>query len=70
MRRRGVAGGIGVVAFIWVAPTEQSKGDSIGMQRRVNLETSVPSNVSWYQRRGFEVYRELNVGYPLFFLRK
>ncbi len=67
--------------FIGVTPAEQSKGagtalleavlqDSLEMQRPVYLETSVPSNVAWYQRRGFEIYRELNVGYPLFFLRK
>lgn len=34
------------------------------------LETSVLSNLAWYNRFGFKVYEELDLGYRLFFLVK
>lgn len=43
---------------------------SLEMQLPVYLETSTPENVPWYQRAGFEIYAEEELGYRLFFLRK
>lgn len=36
----------------------------------IYLETSVPGNLPWYDRFGFKVYDELDLGYRLFFLAK
>ena len=38
-------------------------------QRPVYLATSMVSNVPWYQKAGFEVYHELDLGYTLYFVR-
>lgn len=40
------------------------------LQLPVYLETSVPENLPWYERFGFKVYDELDLGYRLFFLSK
>jgi ribosomal protein S18 acetylase RimI-like enzyme len=67
--------------FIGVAPASQHQGagkgllqeimaDSRALQRSVYLETSVPSNVSWYQRQGFDIYHEMKGDYTLYFMRK
>lgn len=64
--------------FIGVTPAEQHRGagsrllkeviNSSG--RPVYLETSMPENVNWYQRHGFEVYATLAFEYgELFMLR-
>lgn len=37
--------------------------------RSIYLETSVPMNISWYQKAGFEVFHELDLPYSLFLLR-
>lgn len=39
-------------------------------QLPVYLETSDFSNVLWYQKFGFELYAEIDMGYKLYFLRK
>lgn len=36
----------------------------------VYLETSTLKNLPWYQKRGFMVFKELDMGYPLFFLKR
>jgi len=36
----------------------------------IYLETSTTKNLPWYQKLGFEIYAEKNLGYNLFFLRK
>jgi len=36
----------------------------------VYLETSTLKNVTWYQKRGFVVFQTLDMGYPLFFLKR
>jgi GNAT superfamily N-acetyltransferase len=39
-------------------------------KRAIYLETSTLKNIPWYQRFGFTVYREIDMGYKLFFLSK
>ncbi|MFT3678653.1 MAG: GNAT family N-acetyltransferase [Ferruginibacter sp.] len=67
--------------FIGVSPESQGKG--IGSQllkdvltdcslnkRIICLETSTIKNIPWYEKFGFKVYNQLNLGYQLFFLKK
>ena len=66
--------------FIGVDPDAQHAGTGTGLLREVigkskeinrpvYLETSVPQNLYWYEKMGFEIYNELNFGYRLFFLK-
>jgi ribosomal protein S18 acetylase RimI-like enzyme len=66
--------------FIGVDPAVQQKGTGTALlnavlarsaeqQRPVYLDTSVPSNVEWYQKREFTVYKELDFGYRLYCLK-
>ena len=36
----------------------------------VYLETSTVKNLPWYERLGFKIYNELELGYTLFFLKR
>ncbi|MFT3981194.1 MAG: GNAT family N-acetyltransferase [Ferruginibacter sp.] len=67
--------------FIGVTPEGQGKG--IGSQllkdvladcsineRIICLETSTIKNIPWYEKLGFKVYNQLDLGYQLFFLKK
>ncbi|MCW3466203.1 GNAT family N-acetyltransferase [Chitinophaga nivalis] len=67
--------------FIGVEPQQQHVGTggqllrklmaaANGMKRPIYLETSVPGNVSWYERNGFEVYQELSFSQQLYMMRK
>lgn len=67
--------------FIGVDPAEQNKGigsallaelikDGTSMQRTICLETSTLKNIPWYEKFGFKIYNELDLGYKLFFLKK
>jgi len=67
--------------FIGVDPKEQNKGigsklltdiinEAIKMNRPVYLETSTLKNIPWYQKFGFKIYNEVDLGYKLFFLKK
>lgn len=67
--------------FIAVEPSVQRKGaGSAFLQEllqyykdRANcicLETSTQANIPWYRKAGFAIYNELDLGYPLFFLKK
>jgi Acetyltransferase (GNAT) family len=38
--------------------------------RDICLETSTLKNIPWYQRFGFTIYEEIDMGYQLFFLTK
>ena len=38
-------------------------------KRAVYLETSTLKNIPWYQRFGFTIYQEIDLGYKLFFLK-
>jgi len=67
--------------FIGVDPLEQNKGvgsvllseiidESKSDKRTICLETSTHRNLPWYQKFGFGIYNELDLGYKLFFLKK
>lgn len=40
------------------------------MKRPICLETSASKNLSWYQKAGFSIYDELDLGYTLYFLKR
>jgi len=44
--------------------------EAYSKQRPVYLETSTLKNIPWYEKFGFTIYDELNLGYPLFFMKK
>ena len=67
--------------FIGVEPDKQNMGigsalikkvieEAHSKQRPVYLETSTLKNIPWYEKFGFKIYNELNLGYPLFFMKK
>ncbi|PSR57428.1 N-acetyltransferase [Adhaeribacter arboris] len=67
--------------FIGVHPKYQNKGmgtkllkeilrDSYLKKRTIYLETSTLKNLPWYQKLGFHIYYELDLGYTLFFLKR
>lgn len=67
--------------FIGVDPKDQNKGTGSTLlrdvikqgelkNRPVTLETSTLKNIPWYEKFGFKVYNELDLGYRLFFLKK
>jgi len=67
--------------FIGVDPNEQNKGigskllgDIINEAMKNNgsiyLETSTLKNIPWYEKLGFEIYNELDLGYKSYFLKK
>jgi hypothetical protein len=39
-------------------------------KKAVYLETSTLKNIPWYQRFGFTIYQEIDMGYQLSFLTK
>ena len=66
--------------FIGVDPKVQNKGTGTTLlkdviqqaeakNRSVYLETSTLKNIPWYEKFGFKVYNELDLGYRLFFLK-
>jgi hypothetical protein len=67
--------------FIGVDPAEQHKGigsnllqevisEGLAKQRTICLETSTLANIPWYEKFGFKIYNELDLGYQLFFLKR
>lgn len=67
--------------FIGVNPMNQKGGvgtlllnevidDSVRIGRPMYLETSTLANLPWYNKFGFKVYNELDLGYKLFFLKR
>jgi hypothetical protein len=67
--------------FIGVEPCEQNAGtgtllmhdiieESESDKRMICLETSTLKNLPWYQKSGFTIYNELDLGYKLFFLKR
>lgn len=67
--------------FIGVMPGAQQQGlgsrllahligESEQMNRPMLLETSVPTNIAWYQQMGFRIYHEIDLGYKLYFLER
>lgn len=66
--------------FIGVSPNEQTQGIGsklmaevieVGnsIQRPICLETSTLKNIPWYEKFGFKIYNELDLGYKLFFMK-
>lgn len=67
--------------FIGVGCADQNKGigstlleevinEGLLKKRTVCLETSTLKNIPWYEKFGFKIYNELDLGYKLFFLKK
>lgn len=67
--------------FIGTEPSEQGNGngtalikqiisESEKLNRPVYLETSTIKNIPWYQKFGFQIYRELDFGYRLYCMRR
>jgi ribosomal protein S18 acetylase RimI-like enzyme len=67
--------------FVGVEPSCQKSGigsalledviaRSVQEKRPIYLETSVSRNLSWYKKFGFEMYKEIDLGYTLFLLRR
>lgn len=65
--------------FIGVLPGNQGQGagtrllrtliaESADMNRKLLLETSVFQNIGWYEKHGFQCYRQLDLGYMLYFM--
>jgi ribosomal protein S18 acetylase RimI-like enzyme len=66
--------------YIGVHPDQQGEGygtalmqelitDARAMGRQFVLETSTVKNIPWYQNLGFQIYDQLDLGYPLTFLK-
>jgi ribosomal protein S18 acetylase RimI-like enzyme len=67
--------------FIGVNPTEQQKGIGSNLlkeiikentlsKRPIYLETSMPENIHFYNRLGFNIYKELDFGHTLFLIKR
>ncbi|UAY56725.1 GNAT family N-acetyltransferase [Arachidicoccus terrestris] len=67
--------------FIGTHPCDQNRGIGTALMSSViqiateqhlsiYLETSTLKNLPWYEKFGFEIYDEFNLGYRLFFLRR
>jgi len=67
--------------FIGVDPEKQNIGTGNTLlndvikqanlkNRSVYLETSTLRNIPWYEKFGFKIYNELDLGYQLYFLKK
>ena len=67
--------------FIGVDPIAQNNGkgsalmseiikESNASNRSICLETSTLKNIPWYEKFGFKIYNELDLGYRLFFLKR
>jgi ribosomal protein S18 acetylase RimI-like enzyme len=75
---------VGKLCYLWfigVQPEEQNKGIGGALltevihhaeqqNRTLCLETSTEKNLPWYQKFGFKIYNELDLGYRLYFLKK
>jgi ribosomal protein S18 acetylase RimI-like enzyme len=74
----------GLLSYLWfigVTPAKQGKSygsrllsevlnDANADNRTVCLETSTAKNIPWYKNFGFEIYCQLDFGYPLYCLKK
>lgn len=67
--------------FIGVDPIAQNNGNGSALMdeiikesnannRSICLETSTLKNIPWYEKFGFKIYNELDLGYRLFFLKR
>ncbi|MEJ7737019.1 MAG: GNAT family N-acetyltransferase [Chitinophagaceae bacterium] len=74
----------GLIYYLWyigVDAEEQNMGigssllkevlkESYTKQRPVYLETSELKNIPWYEKFGFKIYNELDLGYKLIFMKR
>lgn len=74
----------GLLCYLWfigVKPECQNHGigsdllnniiaENEKKKRPVYLETSTTKNLPWYNKFGFKIYNELDLGYKLFFLKR
>ena len=72
----------GPIYYLWFLGVDQSYqhmgigskllmeviADSVKQDKPIYLETSTTTNIPWYQKFDFSIYKELNFGYPLFML--
>ena len=69
------------VWFLGVDPAKQNKGtgsrlvsellrDGRSRQRTICLETSTLKNIPWYEKFGFHIYNELDLGYRLYLMKQ
>jgi hypothetical protein len=67
--------------FIGVDPTDQGNGigskllesviqEGFSQKRTICLETSTIKNLPWYEKYGFNTYRELDFGYRLYCMKR
>lgn len=67
--------------FVGIEPAQQGKGIGSAFMkeilqrydedpRPIYLETSTLKNLPWYQKFGFEIYHELDFGFPVYQLRR
>jgi ribosomal protein S18 acetylase RimI-like enzyme len=67
--------------FIGVEPSQQGNGvgskllneviqQGLSENRIICLETSTLKNIPWYEKFGFEIYKELDFGYKLYCMKK
>ena len=67
--------------YIGVEPHDQNKGvgsklmndliaEATKYNRVICLETSTLKNIPWYEKLGFSIYKELDMGYKLFCMKK
>lgn len=65
--------------FIGVDPQYQNRGYGSSLlkniilsskQKLIILETSTLKNLPWYQKLGFQIYDQLDLGYTLYFLKR
>ena len=73
----------GLIYYLWfIGVTDAEQGKGIGSQlldfivkegriqkRILCLETSTQRNIPWYQKKGFQIYKELDFGYRLYCMK-
>lgn len=81
IKEKQFKGDIQYLWFIGVDPSYQQKGAGTTLLKEVLakydregltvcLETSTVQNLPWYEKLGFDIYDELDLGYKLFFLKR
>jgi len=81
IKEKQIKGDIQYLWFIGVDPLKQHQGAGSSLLKQVLvksdqeslpvcLETSTLENLPWYEKFGFEIYDELDLGYRLYFLKR
>ncbi|WP_300596146.1 GNAT family N-acetyltransferase [Niabella sp.] len=80
LRERQPSGPLYYLWFIGVRRDAQGRGTGTGLLQELKqrarstgrifcLETSALQNIPWYEKNGFRIYNELDLGYPLYFMK-